>query len=154
MVIFQTRCGKVGRCPIKGFCKGVEWLVPDCLNVFHWRDVHDMRTVDWSIVEEVQLSEQGYTEISPDVYMKTNEMQLHRKQHDPSTTEIASEHARFSRATSTNEFVQDIHSVVRNWPKSIPPNSMGRRLWETINNISERAALDEDNKSFLSVSHV
>lgn len=154
MIMFQTPCGNVGRSPCKTESSGIQWLVPDCLNVFHWRaDCFPGRRVDWETVNEIQLLQIGFTEISSDIYMKTNELQLHRNQHDPTVAEIASEHAVFTRAPSNHFFVNDIHSAVRNWPEYIPQNSMGRRLWETINRISQRAVLDEDNKRFLSASN-
>ena len=149
MRIFQTASGDIGK--TQDAC--TLWLVPDCLNVFHWRSIPE-RTVDWNTVSDVELSQAGYTEISRDIYMKTNEMQTHRKEHDPAVVEIASEHAMFTRARRDNEFVRDVHLAVRNWPEYVPRNSMGRRLWETINRISQRAALDEDNKRFLSASSV
>jgi len=153
MIIFKTSCGNIGRNRCKFESSGTEWLVPDCQNVFHWSaDCFHERRVDWTTVSEIQLSQIGFTEISSDIFMKTNELQLHRNEHDPTVTGVASEHAMFSRAESSNIFVQDVHSAVRNWPAHIPQNSMGRRLWETINRISQRAALDEDNKRFLSAS--
>ena len=79
-------------------------------------------------------------------------MQSHRNFHDPAVVEMASEHAMFTRARADSDFVRDVHLSVRNWPDYVPGNSMGRRLWETINRISARAALDEDNKQFLSAS--
>ena len=153
MIIFQTSRGNVGQSPCKSESSSTEWLVPDCQNVFHWSaDCFPERRVDWTTVREIQLSQIGFTEISSGIFMKTDELQLHRNEHDPAVTGVASEHAMFTRAESSNSFVHDVHLAVRNWPAHIPANSMGRRLWETINRISQRAALDEDNKRFLSAS--
>ena len=153
MIVFQTSCGNVGRSLCKSESSPTEWLIPDCLNVFQWSaDCFPDRRVDWTTVREIQLSEIGFTEISSDIYMKTNELQHRRNEHDPVVAEMASEHAMFTRAQSNNRFVHDVHLAVLNWPEYIPPNSMGRRLWETINRISQRAALDEDNKRFLNAS--
>tara|TARA_B100001094_G_scaffold333421_1_gene411953 strand:+ start:7405 stop:7857 length:453 start_codon:yes stop_codon:yes gene_type:complete len=149
MRIFQTTSGNIGKkddiCTL--------WLVPDCLNVFQWHPAIPDRTVDWDTVNDVELTHVGFTEICKETYMRTNEIQKHRNKHDPVVAEAASEHALFTRARSDSDFVRDVHLAVRNWPEYIPRNSMGRRLWETINTISQRAALDEDNKRFLSVSN-
>ena len=155
MRIFQTASGNIGKICVSSHDDThptTLWLVPDCLHMFHWQHVQE-RSIDWDTVTDVtDLSQVGYTEIDTGVYMKTNEIQTHRKNHDPTVSEVAPEHAMFTRARDDTEFVRDIHTAVNNWPQNIPYNSMGRRLWETINRIAQRAALDEDNKRFLSVS--
>lgn len=152
MRIFKTSCGNIGKTSGESDDPTTVWLVPDCLNVFHWQPIPERSSVDWSAVTDVDLGQLGYSEISDQVYMRTNEIQLQRNEHDPCVTELASEHAMFTRAQSDNQFVQDVHVAVRNWPAYIPRDSMGRRLWETVNRIAQRAALDEDNKRFLSAS--
>lgn len=153
MRIFETASGHIGKTDTLSDEPDTLWLVPNCLNVFHWQLIPE-RSVDLNAVTDVDLSRRGFTEISRDIYMKASEMQPHRNLHDPAVVQIASEHAMFTRAQGErdNAFVRDVHLAVRNWPDYVPQNSVGRRLWETINRISQRAALDEDNKRFLSAS--
>lgn len=155
MFIFETPSGIIGRAPRSGDNARVEWLVPNCLNVFRWQAADTPAPVDdWGAVRAVPdfLQEKGYTEICANTFMKTNELQLHRKQHDPVLAFLASENDMFSRARSSATFVQDVHAAVRDWPTSMPRNSMGRRFWNTVNRIADRARLDEDEKRFLSCS--
>lgn len=153
MSIFETNCGKIGKIASIQDEPATVWLVPDCLNVFHWRSIPE-RVVDINTVTDVDLSRRGFTEICKDIYMKTSELQTHRNTHDPTVVQIAPEDAMFTRASGDTEFVRDVHLAVTNWPTYVPRNTMGRRLWETINNISRRALLDEDNKRFLTASSV
>lgn len=153
MKLFQNEIGLVGRTCEFGETTSAQWLIPDCLNVFTWKDCPDIVIRNWDEVHEVRsLSEIGFTEICKETFMRTNELQLHRKDHDSTIGFLASEHAMFTTARCDNDFVRDVHSAVSNWPDYVPPNQMGRTLWETINRISQQVAMQEDEKRFLSAS--
>ena len=100
----------------------------------------------------VDLNAEGFTEICAHTYMRTNELALHRKAHDPSQL-FASEDYQFTPATDAGSpFVQDVHEAVRRWPLQLPSNALGRRLWEKVNDLSVRFAAEEDDKVFFSPS--
>lgn len=153
MFIFETPAGHIGRClDTAAETPLLEWLTPDCLNVFTWKSIPE-QSIDLRDVEKIDLCAKGFTEICSNVYMKTNEMQTHRKRHDPTLMMLASENVMFTRATDNSPFVQEVHVAVQNWPQHLPRRCMGRRFWEAINKISQRVSIEEDNKRFLSASN-
>lgn len=143
MRLFKTSTGQIGR------SSPVEWLLPDALNIYRWVP-QPGRFVDWDDVQDLPCLTKEFTEIDKAVYMKTNELQEHRGQHDPAVVEIASETDRFTRAAEGGAEVRDIHEAVSKWPKALLPARPGYRLWETINRIEKQAKEQEDEKAFIS----
>ena len=110
-----------------------------------------LRIYDWELFSGTIPENCTNTTLTDEKFIFIENGYSKDKHHDISTTEtgwIVNETGGFTAANNTNDFINYTHQAVRSFNEWIPENAQQRRFKSMVENLEQKAKIEEENHVF------